>query len=516
MSPGPAPPRSEPSAANCDRSIKRATFEQIEQLVGKPFSIDCCSNDSGDNAMCTEFCCPSNSFLANDAGGHNCWINPPFRQIGEFVQHYLECKAKRPYDTSACILVPAWHGSWRSKLKGMQLLRQFPKGYHMFDAQAGSGGRAAMPGLPWAVQVFLDPAEQRPPVAASASTRGMTMLFKGTAGHVPVTVLLDTGASDCYVGEDLVRRAGYAVKPAAHVGAVTLADGSTAHVTGTVKLYVTLGQYTGQVVLNVVKLANVFDVIMGDDWLLHHKAYLDYEHECCVLYEGQRRITISKAGQAPPVSSKSPVISAMQAAKAIKQGCSSFLVVVKEAEEQPSTGSATIDVAGGLVPEASMRSLLQEYQDVFPENLPPGLPPERGTGHTIPMEPGAAPPFRPIYRLSPKEQEEVQRHIADLLSKGYIEPSSSPFGAPILFVGKKDGSLRMVIDYRQLNALTIKNRYPLPRMMICWTSCKGLLCLALWICRVVITRFAFTLTMCQRRHSGHHLVITSSKCCALV
>ena len=72
--------------------------------------------------------------------------------------------------------------------------------------------------------------------------------------------------------------------------------------------------------------------------------------------------------------------------------------------------------------------------------------------------------FKQIYRLSPAEKEEVQRQVQDLLSKGLIRPSTSPFGSPILFVKKKDGTLRMVIDYRSLNKITIKNKYPLPRI----------------------------------------------------
>ena len=93
------------------------------------------------------------------------------------------------------------------------------------------------------------------------------------------------------------------------------------------------------------------------------------------------------------------------------------------------------------------------------------LPPPRPIFHTIPLQdPNSQPPFRPTYRLSPLETREVDKQVTELLAKGYIEPSSSPFGAPILFVKKKDGTLRMVIDYRALNKLTFKNRYPLPRI----------------------------------------------------
>lgn len=107
---------------------------------------------------------------------------------------------------------------------------------------------------------------------------------------------------------------------------------------------------------------------------------------------------------------------------------------------------------------------LSQFSEVLVDSLPPGLPPDRGIGHTIELEPGARAPFRPMYRLSPSEVEAAKAAVKDLLSKGLIESSSSPYGAPILFVTKKDGSLRMCVDYRALNKLTVKNRYPLPRI----------------------------------------------------
>jgi hypothetical protein len=101
---------------------------------------------------------------------------------------------------------------------------------------------------------------------------------------------------------------------------------------------------------------------------------------------------------------------------------------------------------------------------VFPPELPAGLPPDRGENHAIPLEPGATPPNRPLFRLSAPERAQVEARVRELLAKGFIEPSISPFGAPVMFARKKDGSLRMVIDYRQLNKITVKNRFPLPRI----------------------------------------------------
>ncbi len=132
--------------------------------------------------------------------------------------------------------------------------------------------------------------------------------------------------------------------------------------------------------------------------------------------------------------------------------------------ERVGIGQAEEQGVEQMAESTGLQDLLHEFQDVFPDELPSGLPPDRGVHHTIPVEPGAKPPFQRMYRVSPAELKEVQTQIADLLAKGYIEPSSSPFGAPILFVKKKDGSLRMVVDYRALNKITVKNKYPLPRV----------------------------------------------------
>ena len=115
--------------------------------------------------------------------------------------------------------------------------------------------------------------------------------------------------------------------------------------------------------------------------------------------------------------------------------------------------------------KSEVEALVNEYRDRFPSDIPPGLPPDRGSMyHCIPLKPGEQPSWRKAYRLSPAEKLEVETKVRDLLEKGWIEPAHSPYGAPLLFVGKKDGGLRMCVDYRALNAKTVKNKYPIPRI----------------------------------------------------
>jgi hypothetical protein len=106
-----------------------------------------------------------------------------------------------------------------------------------------------------------------------------------------------------------------------------------------------------------------------------------------------------------------------------------------------------------------------EFLDVFPDELP-GLPPDRDVEFKIELIPGTAPISKRPYRMPPNELAELKTQLSDLLLKGLIRPSSSPWGCPAIFVKKKDQSLRMCVDYRPLNAVTIKNKYPLPRIDI--------------------------------------------------
>ncbi|GJW16951.1 putative reverse transcriptase domain-containing protein, partial [Tanacetum coccineum] len=101
--------------------------------------------------------------------------------------------------------------------------------------------------------------------------------------------------------------------------------------------------------------------------------------------------------------------------------------------------------------------------EVFPEDLP-GVPPTRQVEFQINLVPGAAPVARVPYRLTPSEMKELSDQLQELSNKGFIRPSSSPWGAPVLFVKKKNGSFQICIDYKELNKLTVKNRYPLPRI----------------------------------------------------
>jgi hypothetical protein len=116
--------------------------------------------------------------------------------------------------------------------------------------------------------------------------------------------------------------------------------------------------------------------------------------------------------------------------------------------------------------------VVSEFRDVFPKDLP-GMPPERKVEFAIELLPGTTPISKRAYRVSGLELVELKKQIEELSEKGYIRTSTSPWAAPVLFVEKKDGTRRMCIDYRALNEVTIKNKYPLPRIEDLFDQLRG-------------------------------------------
>ena len=141
----------------------------------------------------------------------------------------------------------------------------------------------------------------------------------------------------------------------------------------------------------------------------------------------------------------SNMISAMAGERMLRKGCQGYLAYVVETKKE-----------GTLVDEIPV---VRE----FPDDIV-GLPPDKEVEFIIDLIPGTEPISIPPYRMAPTELRELKAQLEELLSKGFIRPSISPWGAPVLFVKKKDGSLRLCIDYRQLNRVTIRNQYPLPRI----------------------------------------------------
>ena len=183
-----------------------------------------------------------------------------------------------------------------------------------------------------------------------------------------------------------------------------------------------------------------FDVVIGMDWLAKHKAEIlcSKKHikiprpngEFILVYGEKRKGDVT-------------LISSIKARKCLAKKYPLFLAYVVDAKAEKK--------------KVENVRIVNEFPDVFPDDLP-GLPPEQEVEFKIDLVPGAAPIARAPYRLAPTEMQEMMKQLQELLDKGFVRPSSSPWGAPVLFVKKKDDTMRMCIDYRELNKVTVKNK----------------------------------------------------------
>ncbi|KAJ0870844.1 putative nucleotidyltransferase, Ribonuclease H [Helianthus annuus] len=260
------------------------------------------------------------------------------------------------------------------------------------------------------------------------------------------SVLFDTGADFSFVSLEFKNMLGLAASKLDIPYSIELANGKLVEANEVIRgCVIELGEREFALDLLPVQLGS-FDVVVGMDWLSSNKAKIVC-HEKVVRIPTEDGETIVVHGEKRETPLR--IISFLKARKCLQKGCVAFLahIVDKKAAE----------------PKIEDIPVVREYPEVFPEDLP-GLPPQRQVEFRIDLVPGAAPVAKAPYRLAPSEMQELSTQLQELLDKGFIPPSFSPWGAPVLFVKKKDGSFRMCIDYRELNKLTIKNRYPLPRI----------------------------------------------------
>jgi hypothetical protein len=243
----------------------------------------------------------------------------------------------------------------------------------------------------------------------------------------PAVVLFDSGASHSFVSSTFASKHKMNVITIVKGGYCISAAGNnimTNQVVKDVKLEIGDREF----LIDLVVLPGVgIDIILGMKWMSGNGVLIDTSTRVVMLRD--------------PVDKKG------------------FLVQLPHDISIHNTANATLAKAIKDLP------VVCEFPDVFPDDLP-GLPPDRDVEFKIELIPGTAPISRRPYRMPPNELAELKSQLNELLKKGLIRPSSSPWGCPAIFVKKKDESLRMCVDYRPLNAVTIKNKYPLPRIDI--------------------------------------------------
>nr|GEX98414.1 putative reverse transcriptase domain-containing protein [Tanacetum cinerariifolium] len=191
-----------------------------------------------------------------------------------------------------------------------------------------------------------------------------------------------------------------------------------------------------------------FDVIIGMDWLSRYQAVIVYADKIVRIPWGRETLIFHGDGGNQEYEARLNIISCAKTQKYLLKGCQVFLAHVTTKEAEGKSEKKRLE----NVP------IIRDFPEVFPKDFP-GLPLTRQVVFQIDLIPSAAQVAQAPYRLAPPEMKELSEQLKELSNKGFIRPSSSPWGAPVLFVKKKDGSFRMCINYQELNKMTVKNRY---------------------------------------------------------
>ena len=259
--------------------------------------------------------------------------------------------------------------------------------------------------------------------------------------------LIDTGCSHSVVSRAWVEKCKWPTETCNQVLSVQTPFGSTdREITTCRNRKVRVDGRDLEIDLLVMEITG-YDVLLGMDWLTRHAATIDCPHRrvCFATSRGSTSCMLNFR----KVGGLIPCISAVEVRHLIDSGCNAYLAAVVYTATE--------------VPEKNTIPVVSEFADVFPDEII-GLPPEREVEFGIELVPGTTPISKTPYRMALAELKELKAQLEEMLESGFIRPSTSPWGAPVLFVKKKDGTLRLCIDYRELNKVTVKNKYPIPRI----------------------------------------------------
>ncbi len=296
--------------------------------------------------------------------------------------------------------------------------------------------------------------DNKGPILSSNPSRCFTVPITLGSQKFKTHALLDSGASACFLDEEFSKLNNIPIvrKPEpVHVEVIDgrpLSSGDVTH--ETIPLDVLLDNHSSRVTFNIIKTPSN-PVILGLSWLEKYNPHIDWvarKLEFCTI-ECAHEDPSRKPQKSHKARLRKPlVIGARAFMRAAKKG-TPFVIYATPTSEAATTSTT--------IPEE-----YKDFQDVFEKKNADILPEHRPYDCAIDLQDGAQPPFGPIYNLSQNELSALREYIDENLAKNFIRHSKSPAGAPILFVKKKDGSLRMCVDYRGLNKVTVKNRYPLP------------------------------------------------------
>ena len=278
-----------------------------------------------------------------------------------------------------------------------------------------------------------------------------------------VHIFVDSGASNCYLSKRIVDQLGLEMKRTEERSVVHLEGGKTIPTLGFVQAMWQKNGFSDCTKFIVLDMRN--DVILGQDFWIKYQLVPDYVSLRVRVHINKTEYHLHRLDICPHlqllenIPQEANLVDKGKFQRLLRKGAEPYLYIVRN---QPPELEPLKQTTG----DAELDSILGPLLSVFSNDLPNGPPPERPQDHTI--ETGDAHPMnRSPYSLSKEQLDEQKRQIEYLINRGLVRPSTSPWGAPVLFAKKKDGSWRMCIDYRGLNSVTVRNGYPLPKIQDC-------------------------------------------------
>ena len=492
-----------------DWQVEQAIFEELDLAYG-PFTLDACADEGGKNAFVPRYCSPRKPLQEEELkDGDKVWMNPPYSKLEALLQTYL--RKVEGKDVTGVLVLPKWLDSaWWELTDQMELIHEFQPGEQVFTAPGPGGARIRMGPIRWPVCVFLH--ESHKLSGEDTRTRSEEILYevpelnsvnlpvdrrrqlvtlRGDIKGRRVDVLVDSGSMLDLISTSLAEELDLEVSNA-RPGYIAMANGerdTCREVQGSLPLR--LGRWTEDRRFHATNLQS-YDLILGMPWLREFNPHICWRTQEILVKTRLGTVKLwpraprgqsvggsgSQGASGPPGASGGSggacsveVVNFKQMRRSLKKDNQDhwlgFLMPMEELQIlQKAIHQVEILVSGesGEIvpthPDPKVEKLLRKHKRLFQALR--SRPPQKRKKHVIRLEPDTEPQVRPAYRLSPAENDEVLKQLEKLLGLGFIRKSSSPWGAPVLFARKKSGELRMCIDYRMLNAHTVKDRTTLP------------------------------------------------------
>ena len=359
------------------------------------------------------------------------------------------------------------------------------------------------------------------PTVYKMKDKPLTMSFDAKVDGAKAFLGVDSFAEGTgYVHPRFVEQNRLSTRPAQ--ATIVLGDGHENQCTEECLLHINMGGHISNLWLLVIPIPEPYDILLGDEWLVQNNVRMLYDKKCLEIVTAKRRFLLKSTLAAPPVSytpkhieSTGPentvlqqpvssqnqemptastalptadpgsdsdgegpeleadaptaatktkqVLSYIKYKRALRKGGTSILCFVQKMDNPllPEIGQHPDLTASH---RQRLNKLLQQYQDIFGSKLYTDAIPKEDMPTVIDIMPGSKIPNRPLYRYSPLEVQEIEKQVQEMLAQGLVQHSTSPYGAPVLLVKKPDGTWRFCVDYRALNAITVRNAHALPRI----------------------------------------------------